>query len=89
MKYSTTTVAILLAVASAQSLGDIPQCAQPCIITAVQTSTSCDLTNYVCICQNKDKVVQGATTCVINACGIDVATGMSRCSPMPSHCFTG
>jgi hypothetical protein len=78
MKY----IALLAAFASAamaQSLSDIPACAQPCIASAVASSTSCSATDYKCICDNQSTVVGAATTCVIGACGLTAAVG--ECNP--------
>ncbi|KAH8879569.1 CFEM-domain-containing protein, partial [Thozetella sp. PMI_491] len=73
MKYSVGLLFALAAFTSAQSLSDIPQCAQPCITAAIKSSTTCGETDYKCACQNEDKLVAGATSCVISACGADVA----------------
>ncbi|KAI0381240.1 hypothetical protein F5Y04DRAFT_86523 [Hypomontagnella monticulosa] len=73
MKYAVAAVT-LAALASAQSLGDIPQCAVKCIDDARASSTDCTATDYVCICKNKDTLTTAASGCVIGACGLDVAT---------------
>ncbi|KAI1336345.1 hypothetical protein F5Y15DRAFT_427049 [Xylariaceae sp. FL0016] len=73
MRY-TIAAAALAALVSAQSLSDIPSCALPCIDDAIKSSTSCSETDYGCICENEDKLVSGATSCVLQDCGADVAT---------------
>ncbi|KAI2622799.1 hypothetical protein GGS26DRAFT_245866 [Hypomontagnella submonticulosa] len=73
MKFAVAAVT-LAALASAQSLGDIPQCAVKCIDDARASSTDCTATDYVCICKNKDTLTTAASSCVIGACGLDVAT---------------
>ncbi|KAI1454215.1 hypothetical protein F4805DRAFT_331803 [Annulohypoxylon moriforme] len=73
MKYTIVTVALATLV-STQSLSDIPQCALPCIDSARTSSTSCSASDYACICKNKDAITAAATSCVLQACGADVAT---------------
>ncbi|KAI1774462.1 hypothetical protein F4818DRAFT_419995 [Hypoxylon cercidicola] len=50
MKY-ITAAAVLVTIASAQSISDIPQCAIPCIDDARTTSTNCAADDYPCICK--------------------------------------
>jgi len=72
MKYSAVALAAFVAVASAQDISIIPECALPCIDkAALKVCTSKD--DYKCICEKKDSLVGSATTCVIGACGADVA----------------
>ncbi|XXG99567.1 hypothetical protein Hte_005906 [Hypoxylon texense] len=74
MKY-TIVAAVLVAIASTQSLSDIPQCALPCIDDARTSSTNCAADDYACICSNQDVLTTAATSCIIQACGADVAAG--------------
>ncbi|KAI0879895.1 uncharacterized protein GGS22DRAFT_102951 [Annulohypoxylon maeteangense] len=74
MKCAVITL-VLATFASAQSLSDIPQCALPCIDSARTSSTSCSNSDYACICKNKDAITGAATSCVLQSCGADVATG--------------
>ncbi|KAI1390463.1 uncharacterized protein F4822DRAFT_151617 [Hypoxylon trugodes] len=73
MRYITPIVA-LIALVSAQYLSDIPECALPCIDTARAGSTNCESDDYICICENKNTVASAGTSCVLRACGIQVAT---------------
>lgn len=75
MKYSVAVVAAVAGLTSAQDIGIIPACAQPCIISAVQSSTNCAVTDYPCICTNENALIAAASPCVIQSCGADVATG--------------
>lgn len=52
MKYTAAILALAAAVVSAQSLSDIPTCAQPCIDDARTKETSCSATDYKCICKS-------------------------------------
>ncbi|KAI8951205.1 hypothetical protein F4801DRAFT_546001 [Xylaria longipes] len=72
MKYIVSALALAAAV-SAQSLSDIPTCAQPCIDDARTKETSCGADDYKCICDNIDKLQAAATSCVLSACGADTA----------------
>ncbi|KAI1377049.1 hypothetical protein F4677DRAFT_417283 [Hypoxylon crocopeplum] len=74
MKYIVSAV-VLAALASTQSLSDIPQCALPCIDDARTSSTNCAADDYACICRNEDALTAAATGCVISACGASVAAG--------------
>ncbi|GAB1314814.1 Hemoglobin and hemoglobin-haptoglobin-binding protein-like protein [Madurella fahalii] len=73
MKYTTVLAAGLAAVASAQDIGLFPQCALQCIMTAISTGTPCDLTDFACVCENREELTTAATPCVIEECGEDVA----------------
>ncbi|KAJ4392522.1 hypothetical protein N0V85_006983 [Neurospora sp. IMI 360204] len=72
MKYSAVALAAFVAVASAQDISIIPSCALPCIDKAAE-SVCTSKTDYKCICEKKDSLVGSATSCVIGACGADVA----------------
>ncbi|KAL2152327.1 hypothetical protein VTH82DRAFT_5511 [Thermothelomyces myriococcoides] len=73
MKYTTSAVlALAAATATAQDISIFPECSLPCITKAVG-KTSCKLTDFACVCDNMDSIKQGATSCVVDACGIDVA----------------
>ncbi|PBP21744.1 hypothetical protein BUE80_DR007561 [Diplocarpon rosae] len=73
MKFSVTTVAVILAsVASAQSIADltaqIPACAQTCLGTAI-TGAGCEVADKACQCgSNMAAITKSATPCVISAC---------------------
>ncbi|KAB5550888.1 hypothetical protein GE09DRAFT_1189930 [Coniochaeta sp. 2T2.1] len=75
MKYSAVIVAALAAVASAQDISIFPECSLPCILDAISTATSCQATDYACVCANMDALTAAATGCVVEKCGFDVATG--------------
>jgi hypothetical protein len=71
MKYTAALAAGLAAIASAQDLADLPACSLRCITDAISASTcGADLP---CICRNMDTLIQEATGCVVDACGIDIA----------------
>ncbi|KAF4944025.1 hypothetical protein FGADI_12970 [Fusarium gaditjirri] len=72
MKYSFA-IAALAAAVSAQTLGDVPKCAIPCLDDAIASKTKCDKTDLTCVCKNFDDVRSAATGCVITKCGSDVA----------------
>ncbi|EWC46188.1 hypothetical protein DRE_04566 [Drechslerella stenobrocha 248] len=65
MKFSAVVLVAAAAVASAQSIGDIPACAQTCLLPALQ-ATGCDLTDFKCSCSNKD-FVSGSTASASDA----------------------
>lgn len=72
MKYSAVAVAAFVAIASAQDISIIPECALPCIDkAALKVCNSKE--DFKCICENKESLVGAATTCVIGACGAEVA----------------
>ncbi|KAI0458804.1 NADP-dependent oxidoreductase domain-containing protein [Xylaria acuta] len=73
MQFTLATIATLVGVVSAQTWNDIPACAQPCILDAVAAVTDCGSTDYECICASRDTVQNEAASCVISACGLDVA----------------
>ncbi|EPS42679.1 hypothetical protein H072_3286 [Dactylellina haptotyla CBS 200.50] len=66
MKFSAVTLVAVAAVASAQSIGDIPACAQTCLLPALQ-ATGCSLTDFKCSCSNKSFVTD-STACILKAC---------------------
>jgi hypothetical protein len=72
MKYSFAFAALVAAV-QAQSLGDVPKCAIPCLDKAIASESSCDKTDLACVCKNFDDIRSAATSCVIDECGSDVA----------------
>lgn len=86
MQYAIAAI-VLAAVAQAQTLGDIPSCAVPCLDDAVSANTSCATTDVACICKpdNFAKVQGAATSCVIEKCGADVALSMSSLSLTHTH----
>ncbi|RGP78500.1 extracellular membrane 8-cysteine cfem [Fusarium longipes] len=73
MKYSVALVAIAAVAAQAQSLADVPKCALPCLDKAIESETSCETTDTACVCENFSAIRGVATSCVIDACGTDVA----------------
>lgn len=66
MKFSAVALVAIAAVASAQSIADIPACAQTCLLPALQ-ATGCDLTDFKCSCSN-NKFVSDSTACIQKAC---------------------
>ncbi|KAI0433150.1 hypothetical protein F5Y09DRAFT_299809 [Xylaria sp. FL1042] len=73
MQFTLAALTTLAIAVSAQSWDDIPACAQPCILDAVAAVTDCSSTDYACICADRDAVQNEAQSCVIAACGLDVA----------------
>ncbi|CCC05505.1 hypothetical protein SMACR_09351 [Sordaria macrospora] len=75
MKFFLTIVSLAAGLVAAQSLDEIPECAQPCITDAVTSATTCSLDDYKCWCttDNESAIVQAGTACVLAACGSDVA----------------
>jgi hypothetical protein len=71
MKFSAVTLVAVAAVASAQSIADIPACAQTCLLPALQ-ATGCSLTDFKCSCSNKSFVTD-STKCILGACSADDA----------------
>lgn len=78
MKYSTIAVLTLIASASAAST-TIPACATSCLDDATKSATKCAIGDYACICEpsNFSAIQTAATSCVIAACGADVALSKS------------
>lgn len=66
MKFTAVALVAAAAVVSAQSIGDIPSCAQTCLLPALQ-ATGCDLTDFKCSCSNTE-FVTGSTACIQKAC---------------------
>lgn len=81
MKYAFAAAA-LIATVTAQSISDIPACAQPCIDASRTKVTTCTADDYACLCDNITAIQGDATTCVIAACGADVAVGTSKHDPL-------
>ena len=94
MKYTTALVATLAAAAagvSAQDISIFPECSLDCIMNAIG-DTPCDVTDFACVCENKESLTQGAAPCVISSCGIDTALSkffffFFPCSLALSHSF--
>ncbi|KAI8246913.1 hypothetical protein K4K55_000059 [Colletotrichum sp. SAR 10_96] len=74
MKYSFA-LAALAALVVAQDASIIPECARDCLSKATASATSCKEGDYACTCKpdNKAAIQSAATSCVIAACGVDVA----------------
>ncbi|KAF2797468.1 hypothetical protein K505DRAFT_322520 [Melanomma pulvis-pyrius CBS 109.77] len=66
MKY-TFTVAAFLALATAQSIADLPSCSLSCVLTGV-TATGCSPTDFACSCGKADILTPSVTPCVQKAC---------------------
>ncbi|KAF3938009.1 hypothetical protein ABW19_dt0208605 [Dactylella cylindrospora] len=71
MKFTAVALVAFAAAASAQSIGDIPACAQTCLLPALQ-ATGCDLTDFACSCSNTE-FVSGSTACILESCSADDA----------------
>ncbi|KAK1998126.1 hypothetical protein LX36DRAFT_656888 [Colletotrichum falcatum] len=72
MKYSAVIVA-LAGVAAAQTVNDLPQCAQTCLLNAIRDSSQCGLTDTACLCNNFQAILAAGTPCVAAACGAQAA----------------
>lgn len=88
MKFTSAALVAFAALASAQTLADIPTCAKTCLDDSIKKLTSCTTTDVPCICKDVEKIQGDATGCVLKACGPDVALSMSfalniRCQ---QHC---
>lgn len=70
MKYALSLAAVL-AIATAQSVTDIPSCALQCVANGV-TGVGCELTDFKCSCGKADQLTPAVTPCVQQACS-DVA----------------
>lgn len=81
MKFTAAVSLAMATLALGQTLADIPTCALSCLNDAVKQTTSCEVTDVDCICQDFDAVNGAAAGCVLGACGQDVA--LSKCS---MHC---
>ncbi|POS71433.1 anchored cell wall protein-5 [Diaporthe helianthi] len=74
MKASLVAVAALAGLASSQCVSSIPECAQDCLVIAAG-SVGCGETDYTCQCtsQHQTDITTNATTCVLAACGQQIA----------------
>ncbi|KAL7800992.1 hypothetical protein V8C43DRAFT_302196 [Trichoderma afarasin] len=72
MKF-TLVLATFAAVVYGQTIDDIPACARTCIENAVLAAGCSSGTDVACACANFTAVQNGSTSCVIAACGVDVA----------------
>lgn len=77
---SVYAITAFAAVVAAQSSSGLPECAIPCIRDATTSATDCTFGDYACSCEpaNNAAIRAAATSCVIDACGVDVA--LSMCS---------
>ena len=57
---------LVAAQAHAQSIADIPACAQTCLLPALQ-ATGCSMTDFNCICGSA-QFVSGSKACILKAC---------------------
>ncbi|KAG5971215.1 hypothetical protein E4U55_001292 [Claviceps digitariae] len=77
MKYTTTTTTLaylaVISLSHAQSLADLPSCATACLDDAVSKVTSCSTKDLPCICKKFEAIQGVAASCVLGACGNDVA----------------
>ncbi|KXH25688.1 CFEM domain-containing protein [Colletotrichum salicis] len=80
MKYAYALAALAAVVAAQVDPTIIPECARKCLQDATASATSCKDGDYVCTCQpaNKSAIQAAATSCVVGACGADVALSPSR-----------
>ncbi|KAF1943844.1 hypothetical protein EJ02DRAFT_464574 [Clathrospora elynae] len=62
---STYSLAILVALAAAQTLADLPQCSVQCITDAM-TLVRCATTDFKCACEKADELFVGS--CIIKDC---------------------
>ncbi|KKY35741.1 putative extracellular membrane 8-cysteine cfem [Diaporthe ampelina] len=69
----TLLAAGLVAAVFAQDLSSIPQCAQSCLTDAISQDGQCQATDTSCVCGRIDALTTLATSCVLSACGQDVA----------------
>ncbi|KAM0262175.1 hypothetical protein ACHAQJ_001919 [Trichoderma viride] len=74
MKF-TLVLATFVAVAYGQTVRDIPACAVPCLDSAIASQTDCAPDDFACACetQNFNAIEAASTSCIITACGADVA----------------
>ncbi|KAK1976768.1 hypothetical protein LZ30DRAFT_733787 [Colletotrichum cereale] len=74
MKYSAAIVAFA-GFATAQTLNDLPQCAQQCLLNAITANGKCGVSDTTCLCNptNFQAIVTAGTPCVLQNCGEDVA----------------
>ncbi|KXH26105.1 CFEM domain-containing protein [Colletotrichum salicis] len=78
MKFSAAIIAFAGLVA-AQSLADVPTCAQKCLADAVTSTGKCTAGDISCLCSpaNYQAIVTAGTPCVLASCGADVAVSVS------------
>ncbi|KAG6011954.1 hypothetical protein E4U54_007827 [Claviceps lovelessii] len=71
MKVSAVASVAVAGLVSAQSISDIPECALPCLTTAVTAKTTCAVADFACLCEkvNFAAVQAAATGCVVEKCG--------------------
>jgi len=67
MKISITALALVAAVANAQTLPNIPSCALSCFVTALSSDGCSSLTDFACHCA-KTTLIGTITPCVQKAC---------------------
>lgn len=66
MKY-TLTLAAIAAIATAQTIADLPTCSITCVANGV-TGVGCGLTDFACSCQKAAELTPLVTPCVQEAC---------------------
>ncbi|KAI3393750.1 hypothetical protein diail_3751 [Diaporthe ilicicola] len=69
----TLLAAGLVATVFAQDLSSIPECARTCLTNAISQDGQCQATDSACVCGRIDALTSLATSCVLSACGQDVA----------------
>jgi hypothetical protein len=74
MKLSLLALAAVAGLAASQCTSSIPECARDCLMIAAK-SVGCSETDYTCQCTNQHQtdITTNATTCVLAACGEQVA----------------
>lgn len=72
----TLLAAGLVAAVYAQDLSSIPECARTCLTDAISQDGQCQATDAACVCGRIDQLTTLATSCVLSACGQDVALSM-------------
>lgn len=72
----TLLAAGLVAAVYAQDLSSIPECARTCLTDAISQDGKCQATDAACVCGRIDQLTTLATSCVLSACGQDVALSM-------------
>ncbi|KAG5988920.1 hypothetical protein E4U43_004610 [Claviceps pusilla] len=73
MKYTTLTCLSMTWLVLAQSLSDLPSCATGCLDGAVRQVSTCATSDLVCVCKKFDAIQGAAASCVLGACGKEVA----------------
>ncbi|KAM0477781.1 hypothetical protein ACHAPX_005545 [Trichoderma viride] len=71
MKF-TLALATFVAAVYGQTIDDIPACAIPCLDDAI-ASAGCATDDVACACKNFDAIEAASTSCIVAACGADVA----------------